>query len=147
MKTVNYTYGGPVLKSTAINYYWYDEANKELYVRFTSSGSIAGYKGVPLSEVKNMLAAPSMGSYYASYVKGRYVGINTADVEFTSGKAAKAKAKVANSSDKKFTIAGTVLVPQAAKADVFAATMEEAIAKFLSENEGATVSSVTVNFE
>jgi hypothetical protein len=44
-----------------------------LYVVF-HGGRIAGYRNVPATEYANLISAPSVGSYYAKYIRGKYTG-------------------------------------------------------------------------
>lgn len=59
------------MPSTAIDYYSYDEARRELHVRFRGGGDYL-YRGVPPEEYAALKAARSKGSYVNKVIKPRH---------------------------------------------------------------------------
>ena len=59
------------VSSSNIDSIGYDEQNQEVYVRFLNN-SLYVYKGVPEHEFRNLLKAPSHGSYLHRNFKNVY---------------------------------------------------------------------------
>lgn len=59
------------VSSSNIESIGYDEQNQQVYVRFLN-GSLYVYKGVPAYEFKNLLDAPSLGSFLHRNYKNVY---------------------------------------------------------------------------
>lgn len=60
------------VESSAIKLITYNEATRDLTVEF-KKGSVYKYLDVPLEEVQDMLASPSKGEYFNTYIRGRYL--------------------------------------------------------------------------
>lgn len=83
MKTVEYTYHNPNVRSSAIGEIWYSSTSRELFVRFKQTGTIAGYADVSPVALDNLLAASSIGSHFSKYIKNAgYKGVNSDGVQF-----------------------------------------------------------------
>lgn len=50
----------------------YDAIQNILFVKFKGKETIYPYYGVPVETYEEMMAAPSIGSYYAKNIKGRF---------------------------------------------------------------------------
>jgi len=65
----------PVLQpveSSALKAVGYDSATQILTVIFKKSGARYDYKQVPQKVFKNLMTAPSKGSYFMKNIKGKY---------------------------------------------------------------------------
>lgn len=96
MREVEYDYTTKV-NSTAVDTIYYNNKTKELYVEFPG-GRLAGYRNVSVNDVYRFVEAPSVGSHYAHYIRGKFSGINTADVVLKSVKAKAPAGVVADNS-------------------------------------------------
>lgn len=72
MTTDTYTDRIPV-NSSNLNCLFYDRETLHLYVEF-KSGSIAGYRNVPVAEFESLALANSVGKYYNAYIKAPKIG-------------------------------------------------------------------------
>lgn len=61
------------VKSSNLEAVGYDEATATLAVQF-KNGATWHYPGVPLDVFQQMLGAPSIGSFYATAIRGTYEG-------------------------------------------------------------------------
>jgi len=59
------------VKSSTIRSVGYDPATKKLHIEF-SSGSVYEYSDVPAHRHADLLAAPSIGSFLHTHIKGRH---------------------------------------------------------------------------
>lgn len=84
MREVEYDEYVPV-QSSAIASVVYSNKNQELYVLFPG-GRAAGYRRVDRETFDDFIRAYSVGSFYASEIKGQYSGINTEDITFVKSK-------------------------------------------------------------
>lgn len=131
-----------VKNSTSLTDVWYGSSEKTLFVKFKSTGSVAGYKNVPESVVREFgtyINHPyrSAGQYYARYIKPRYQGVN-GDVNLRHV----SERRVSGEEKLRFTITGFAPV----SVTVDATSMEEAVALFRQANPGAKVSKAEVTF-
>lgn len=128
-RTVEFTRSG-VLNSSAIDFFWYDGKNQHLFVRFADTDRIAGYQNVPQARVDELVGAYSIGSYYSSYIKGRYTGLNS-DVTFVEATPNVAPLTVVHTGDvpkQNFVVSGTVTAE--VRDTIEASSMEQAIQEF-----------------
>ncbi len=148
--TVLYTYHKKT-DSTAISDVWYNAANRELFIKFRGSGTIAGYKDVSPIAVDRLVMAGSIGRHYSQYIKnGEYDGINTQDLELVSAYPAQVgtfKFSQPKQAKKVFTITG--VVTKEISQQVQAHSMEEAVNAFIEEhkNDKISVKTASVSFE
>ncbi len=61
------------VQSSAIAYVGYDEASKIMLVKFHGSKPEYKFCGVPKSVFKELISAPSVGTYYHKHVEGKYL--------------------------------------------------------------------------
>ncbi|MEZ4823926.1 MAG: KTSC domain-containing protein [Ignavibacteria bacterium] len=59
------------VSSSNIESIGYDEQNEQVYIRFLN-GSLYVYKGVPKHEHRNLMNAPSHGTYLSRNIKNVY---------------------------------------------------------------------------
>lgn len=129
--------------STNLESLHYDRDTSTLIVGFLS-GSLIGYRDVPLYIWNNLVAASSKGSYYNSHVKGMYHGlgrdITYDDLVLREDKVAPAVEAVKGATT--FVIHGTKT--EFVEQTVIALNLPEAIAKFIGDNPNTKVTEVTI---
>jgi hypothetical protein len=67
------SYWERLVDSSNIERVGYDSATRELLVVFRQSRKVYRYKEVPEEHVQQMLAASSVGSYFAKYIREAYI--------------------------------------------------------------------------
>lgn len=131
MKTVNYDYHEPDISSSAISDIWYASDTRELYVKFRSSGSIAGYLDVPFDLARDFVHAASVGEFYAAKVRGKFKG-TTGDVNLV-----RRSVTAPVSTKKTFSVSGSVVIN--VTENIFADSLEDAIRIFRDSYNNAEV--------
>ena len=58
--------------SSMVSQVGYDDETKELLVKFSKSGKVAAYQGVPLELATQLANAPSVGSMLTNEIKPYY---------------------------------------------------------------------------
>jgi hypothetical protein len=61
-----------LLSSSAIEQVTYDDATGDMSIVFTNGSTAYDFHNVPETVFLGLLAAPSPGSYYHSYIKDQY---------------------------------------------------------------------------
>jgi hypothetical protein len=64
------------IKSSLIEELGYDASRQELEIQFKDSGKVYTYSGIPPEMYTELMAAPSIGSYFTTKIKPRYRGMD-----------------------------------------------------------------------
>lgn len=133
-----------VRDSSSLTDVWYSTTEQKLFVKFKSTGTVAGYSGVSpyaWGQFKKAVEDPwlSAGSFYSRNIKPVHRGIDS-NVNFVDRK--KAALPTAADNGLSFTIAGYAPV----SVTVRAKDMAEAIELFRQAHPNAKVSEAAVKF-
>jgi hypothetical protein len=149
-ETVYYDKNYKIKDSSSLSEVWYSTAEKRLFVKFVSTGTVAGYKNVPayvFSDFESHIASPykSAGSYYARNIKPLYAG-TTSDVNLVhvSNKAVAFGTQTTGANVSRLTFNVTGYVP--ISISVQANTLEEAIEEFKRRYKDGRVTEAGVKF-
>lgn len=78
-----------VPKSSTVAFFGVDREHKMLFVQFIGSPNRAGgaylYTQVPADVLDRMVESPSVGSYFAAEIRGKYASVKSADVLVREG--------------------------------------------------------------
>lgn len=76
-------------KSSTVAFFGVDREYQMLFVQFIGSANRAGgaylYTQVPADVLDRMVAAPSVGVYFAAEIRGKYASVKSADVLVREG--------------------------------------------------------------
>lgn len=140
--TVFYTDELEDFESSNLEALYYDRDTQTLVVAFLS-GSLIGYRNVPLHHWNGLVAADSKGSYYNRLIRGSYHGLGL-DFGWNNLKPRpERQEEVSVAQPQNFVVHG---VTKVSLANVRALTMEGAVEQFKQRFPDATVTEVTVKF-
>lgn len=140
--TVFYTDALEDFESSNLEALYYDRDTQTLIVAFLS-GSLIGYRNVPLIHWNGLVNATSKGGYYNRLIKGSFHGLGQ-DITWTDlEERPERKTEVSVEQPQRFEVSG---VARVTLGNVRATSMEEAVAEFKRRWPDATVTEVTLKF-